>query len=59
MQVNSLIEDNQGTGKLIKVSNFQALIDVNYKQISNYLETIKQAKAAQVKPLLPPATLKS
>jgi len=31
IKLNSLIDDGTGKGQMIKVSNFQALIDLNHK----------------------------
>lgn len=35
LQVNSLVENGKNCGQMIKVQNFQALIDNNYKHLSD------------------------
>ena len=44
LQVNSLVENGKNCGQMIKVQNFQALIDNNYKHYSEKVLNIKVAQ---------------
>ena len=40
-----MIEDAQGSGRMVKVNNFHALIDLNYTQISQEYAESRKSKA--------------